>query len=177
MPEFLPDKDTLFIALAGTAKPKIIFPGYTGCEPWQVTVNCMWITIKDKNEDSFSVAASASDTSRKAEITLAAGALRYHITVVQGDPEETLTLTLKASPSFVNPGMDVTVTATVENCSGSSFSWVKKTKNGATTIPTDEDHPRQVTVTAGEESFDVECTVTCTGGQHVTRSVRIMVAN
>ncbi len=175
MPAFLPDRDTLFVALAGTTKPKIIFPGYTGCEPWQVKARNDWLTITEKNEDSFMVTVTASDTARMTLLTLVAGSLRHQIPVVQGDVGDVLTLTLTASPSFVNPGMEVTVTATVDNCADPSFSWVKRTNAGETTLTADEDHPWQVTVTAGSEPFFVECTVTCGNGQMKTASVRIMV--
>ena len=177
MPLFAPSRDSLTVPLSGTTRPVVIFPGYTGCEPWQVTADSGWVTIMEKNEDSFTVTVDAGDTPRTALLILTAGGLQHRIPVVQGATGDVLTLTLTTSPSFVSPGMDVTVTATVENCPAPVFSWMKKTDAGETRIPADENHPSQVIVTAGEESFEVECTVTCGDGQTETRSVRIMVVN
>ncbi len=181
-PAFLPPRDTLRIAAAGTANPLPVDPGYQGCEPWQVTTRQEWLTIREKNEDSFllHVDPNPADTLRRGSLILQAGALARTIFVMQeGAADHELSLLLTATPPGVTPGTQVTITAILEGCEQASYSWAWRLLADDTWQEVTDGEGKesgQITLTAGTESFLVRCTASCIDGRTTTATLTVNVA-
>ncbi len=183
LPLFQPDPDTLFVAAGGTGRPVVIFSGYTGCEPWEVTTTGEGITITEKNSDNFMVtlAANPYDTTRHGMLVLIAGCLRTVIPVIQkGQAAAGPSLSITYSPSFVTSGTEVTFTATVENGSAPyHYVWERKDVSAdvwtSVRDVTRNENSDRVTLTAGHENFTVRCVVTGGDGATTNAAEEVMV--
>ncbi len=170
-PVFRPDRDTLFVGADGTNRPLAVLPGFTGCEPWQAGVAEEWIGVEQNEGDELlvTVAPNGEATSRSGRILLQASGSSGRILVVQeGTAAGELTLHLQASPDFVTPGTEVTVTATAENGTDPYlYVWEKRTAAETSWSligkRSSDDPDDQVTVTAGTSDLYIRCTLTSDG--------------
>lgn len=172
-------KELTFDYRGNQEEPLTLETNYTGCDPWDVSEDCEWLYLANKNETGFTILCDQNNdtASRSGKIFLYGDGQEHVLPVLQTG---SIHLKVNYLPATILSGDDITITTTVLNGTPPyRYTWETR-PYGGTSWTMVRDHasnePTDTLLIPGvTSSFDLRCSL-ASNGEIITREIEILVA-